>query len=257
MSDTLQTTETHPSWDQARNILAGIQQALRISIAGQVLLGLELKNLKKDLGFTHGNNQHTARTAQVGQSSTWADWVKAELGLSKTTADRMIDMFDAAKARIKKLGHTGDLPGGTKKLALLCDSRLSTMTDEDRESLHKVIERITDGETQKSLLEDLRLIKRHVSLTGGDTSAHKKDKPSEAEMMAQLSFKFFCPIAEALQAFRRNADREAFLHTIALHSPDEDTISLTTLERDLEAALLDVRNARKARMKPTTGTVIS
>lgn len=251
MSDTPQTTtDPHPSWDQARNILAGIQQALRISIAGQVLLGMELKNLKKDLGFTHGGDRKSSAHDDNLIPQTWAEWVKSELGISRPAADRMIDMFDAAKARIKKLGHTGDLPGGTKKLALLCDSRPSTMTDEDRESLHKVIERITDGETQKSLLEDLRLIKRHVSLTGGDTSMHKPERPSDQELMGQLAFKFFHPVAEALQAFRRNSDREAFLHTIAMNSSEEGEISLTGLERDLEAALHDVRAAKKSRMKP-------
>lgn len=246
-----------PAWNNARNILAGIQQALRISIAGQVLLGHELKNLKKDLGFVNGNNQHAGRVAHDEQPSTWAEWVKAELGLSRPTADRMIEMFEAAKARLKKISHTADLPGGTQKLALLFDSRPSTMTVDDRDKLHQVIERITNGDTQKSLLEELRLVKKHVPLTGGDTSAHNKDRPSDAELMGQLAFRFFQPLAENLHRLRIDGDREAYLHTIPIISGEEDEISLASLENDLEAALHDVRAAKKLRLKPATGKVIS
>ena len=54
------TTELHPAWDNARNLLAGIKQALRISLAGQVLLGQELHTLKKDLGFRHGGDRKSS-----------------------------------------------------------------------------------------------------------------------------------------------------------------------------------------------------
>lgn len=246
--------QAHPAWDHARSILAGITQSMRISLAGQVLLGLELKNLKKDLGFTHGSAKHFSPSRQVGdlEPDTWPAWVKKELGLADRTADRMIEMFEAARARLKKLAPSGTLPAGAEALALLCGSNPSAMIAEEREALTKVIERITDGETQKSLLEELRLIKRHVSLTGGDTSMHRKEPPSEQELMGQLAFKFFYPMAEALQSFRRNIDRDAFLYTIALHSSEEGEISLNALERDLEAALHDVRAAKKNRMKPAT-----
>ena len=40
-------------------------------------------------------------------------------------------------------------------------------------------------------------------------------------------------------------------------SSEEGEISLSGLERDLEAALQDVRDAKKSRMKPANVTVIS
>lgn len=64
-----------------------------------------------------------------------------------------------------------------------------------------------------------------------------------------VAFNFFSPIADGLRRLRGDNDREAYLHALDLHSSDEDAITLTTLERDLEAALNDVRSARKARMK--------
>lgn len=256
------TTELHPAWDNARTYLTGIKQAVRLSIAGQVLLGMELMSLKKDLGFTHGSQSRFSPSGQSvhledSKPRTWSEWVTAELGISYKTADRMIMMWDSARSRIKRIGHTGDLPGGTKKLALICDARPATLSEEDKQKLAAVVEKITDGDTQKDLLAELNLIKKHVPLPGGDTSAHRKDKPSEEEMMGQLAFRFFLPIAEGLQSLRTSPDREAFLHTVPLHSSEAGQISLTSLENDMEAALHDIRAAKKARMKPTTGKVIS
>ena len=243
-------------WERPRQLLDGIQLALRLSVAGQVLLGHELSMLKKDLGYGHGSNKGCPSGQFVQTAKTWAELVQEHLGISYKTADRMIDCFEAAKVRLKKLGHLGTLPDGEKKLELIFTARPATLADEDRERLAKVVDKLVDGDSQSALLKELKISKFHVPLTGGDTSMHQKQKPSEAEMMAQLSFRFFHPVAEALQAFRRNADREVFLHTVPLHSPDAETISLTTLERDLEAALLDVRAARKARMKPATGKTL-
>lgn len=255
-----QTAATSPEiidpWARPREILGGIQLALRLSVAGQVLLGHELASLKKDLGYGHGANKSGPSGHFVKTEKTWPELIKENLGISWRTADRMIDSFEAAKVRLKKLGHLGTLPDGEKKLELLFTARPSGMTDDDREALAKVVDKLVDGDSQSALLQELKISKFHVPLTGGDTSAHKKDKPSEAELMGQLAFKFFHPVAEALHAFRINTDREAFLHTVALYSPDEDTISLTTLERDLEAALADVKAAKKARMKPATGKTV-
>jgi hypothetical protein len=252
------TTELHPAWDTARNLLAGIKQALRISLAGQVLLGQELHTLKKDLGFRHGGDRKSSDQSGHLIDRTWPEWVKTELGLSRTTADRCIEMFEAAKARVKKIGVTGDLPGGAKKLALMFDSRPSTMAEEDREKLQAVVERLVFGSTQAELLEELRLVKKHVPLQGGDTSAHRKDKePTEHQKMEQLAFLFLRPLADTLHGLRTNPDREAYFHTIPIVSSEENEISLTMLEHDLEAALHDVRAAKKARMKPATGKVIA
>jgi len=251
-------TDLHPAWDTARTLLAGIKQALRISLAGQVLLGQELHTLKKDLGFRHGGDRKSSDQSGHLIDLTWPEWVKQELGLSRTTADRMIETFEAARARVKKIGVTPDLPGGTKKLELLFTARPSTMADEDREKLQQVVERLTFGSTQSELLEELRLVKKHDSSgIGGDTSKHKKEQPSESQKMAQLAFIFLRPLADTLHGLRTNPDREAFLHTIQIASGDENEITLTSLENDLEAALADVRKAKKDRMKPTTGKVIA
>ncbi len=247
----------HDPWDRPRQLLEGISLAVRISIAGQVLLGHELATLKKDMGFTHGSQKRFSPSGKVFHlEQTWPDLVKEKLGISYKTANNFIDCFEAAKVRLKKLGHLGTLPDGTKKLELLFTARPSGLSDDDRATLAKAVDKLVDGDTQRELLQDLKIIKAHVPLTGGDTSAHKKDKLTDQEMMGQLAFKFFRPIADTLHSMRTNPDREAFLHTIPITSSEADEISLTTLEIDLEAALHDVKAAKKARLKPTTGTVI-
>lgn len=247
--------ETDP-WERPRQILDGIKLALRMSLAGQVLLGHELSNIKKDMGHQRGNNQHGRIGQNVQSSKTWPELVQENLGISYKTADRMIDSFEAAKARLKKLGHQGTLDGGEKRLELLFTMRPGGMTEDDRQALAQVVDKIVDGDSQSELLKELKISKFHVSLPGGDTTEHKKDRPSDKELMGQLAFKFFLPVAEALQAFRRSADRDAYLHTIAMNSTEPGELSLTGLERDLEAALHDVRAAKKDRMKPATGKVI-
>lgn len=244
-------------WERPRQILGGIKLALRMSLAGQVLLGHELSNIKKDMGCSRGSNKSGPVGQFVRPEKSWPELVQENLGISYKTADRMIDSFEAAKVRLKKLGHQGTLPSGEKRLELLFTQRPTSMTEEDREALGKAVDKLVDGETQQSLLEELKLVKVHVALKGGDTSAHKKkEKPSDAELMGQLAFKFFEPIAEGLQAFRSDKDRDAFLATLDLHSSDESAITLTTLEADLEAALETVRSFKKAKLKTAKGTVV-
>jgi hypothetical protein len=252
------TTTTQDPWSRPRLLLGQITTALRLSLAGQVLLGQELSNLKKDLGHTLGNNQHK-RIGKDFQSSdkTWPVLIQENLGISYKTANNFIDCYEAAKTRLKKLTATATLPNGSAHLETLFTTRPGELTEAQCQELAKCVDKLVDGSSQAELLQELKITKFHVSLEGGDTSAHNKARPSEEEMMAQLSFRFFHPVAEALQAFRRNSDRDAFLHTLALHSGDAEEITLTTLETDLTATLAAVTAAKKARMKPTTGKVIS
>lgn len=247
---------TADPWARPRQLLSGIQLALRMSVAGQVLLGHELSQLKKDMGLI-GSGGNRRSNGQIVHLKTWPELIQENLGISYKTADRMIDCFEAAKARIKKIGHLGTLPDGEKKLELIFTARPMTLTDDDRERLAKAVDKLVDGDTQRDLLAELKIIKTHVALKGGDTSASKKDKPSDEELMGQLAFKFFSPIAKDLQTFRTDKDRDAFLATLDIYSADEETISLTTLEADLENALETVRAAKKAKLKTAKGTVIT
>lgn len=226
-----------PSWERARSILSGITLALRLSLAGQVMLGAELQELKKALGFIHGKNQHS-RTPQVAESSTWAALVKAELTISVDTADRMIAMWEAAKLKLKKLG-------GAPALIGILECPPAALDAIQRQTLEAAVAKVTDGESQKTLLEELRLVKRYDVIKGGDTSAHRKPK-DEDEAIGQLAFAFFSPVADALQAACTHPDRQALYTALAHAHPAR----LLEMEQSLESALHDVRAAKATRVNP-------
>lgn len=252
-------TKPDPAWDNARLYYRAVRTTGRQFIVAQICLGWELFNKKKELGFTHGNNQH-GRIGQLGQSSkTWEQWLQDELGqdLPRRTADRLIQTFLGFCEKCPKKLRVTFESSGKRSLITTLSKPPTTLTAKDRQIIETAIAKCSDGETQRSLLEELNLVKVHKALTGGDTSAHRKDKPSDAELMGQLAFKFFEPLADSLHRLRIDSDRDAYLHTIPIASSEEGEISLTTLENDLEAALHDVRAAKKLRMKPTTGKVIA
>jgi hypothetical protein len=248
-----------PTWDNARLYFRAVKTTGRQFLVSQICLGWELHNRKQALGFVHGNNQH-ARTGQLGQSSkTWEQYLKDELGddLPRRTADRLILVYQGFCEKCPKKIRVMFEGTGKRSLITALSKPPSTITAKDRATIETAIAKASDGETQRSLLEELSLVKVHKALTGGDTSAHKKHKPTDAELMGQLAFKFFKPIAEQLQTFRASSDRDAYLATLDITTSDEGGISLTTLEVDLEAALETVRAAKNAKMKTAPGKVIS
>lgn len=252
-------TKPDPTWDNARLYFRAVKTTGRQFIVSQICLGWELHNKKQALGFVHGNNQH-GRTGQLGQSSkTWEQYLTTELGqdLPRRTADRLIQVYLGFCEKVpKKLRITFET-GSKRSLITTLSKPPTALSEKDRKTIETAIAKCSDGETQRSLLEELALVKVHVPLTGGDTSDSKKAKLTDAELMGQLAFKFFKPIAESLHGFRANPEREAYLLTIPMTSSEDGEISLTMLENDLEASLREVRTAKKNRMKPANGSVIS
>jgi hypothetical protein len=259
----MQTTPSEivaPDWSRARAIMDGIKTAARLSIAGQVLLGHELLTLKSDLGFLGGGRRKEFR--QVGDNNfpdrTWAEWIKKELDIADRTADRLIETYQAAKARLSKIG-------GDQQLVTLFDTRPTDLTPEDRANLATIVDRLVWGETQSSLLEEWHIVKRTKNLEGGDTSAHRKDI-DPATPAQQLAFAFFSPIPTTIAKLektignlRHHSDYQGFLHTLPLTSSTPEQISLSSLEMtlqsivegDLVKALDDIKAAKAARMTPT------
>jgi hypothetical protein len=244
-----------PSWDRARFLLSRIKTAIRLSIAGQVLLGMELLTLKTELGFLGSGRRKEKPQVAVFKSlnRTWEDWCNSELAISADTADRKIELYEAAKARVRKLG-------GNDKLAGLLETHPAKLTEEDEKILGDMVNKLVDGESQRSLLEELKIAKVHVALKGGDTSTHQPKKPANAE---QLVFAIFAPVEEtitkaarAVENLRLGPDYQRLLYALPLVSPEPGKPSLTALEAQLEAALTgdiaraleEIRAVKAARM---------
>jgi hypothetical protein len=228
-----------PTWDRARALLAGVKLAIRLSLAGQVMLGAELQQLKKDLGYHRGGDRRSS--PQSADLKNWKDLVKEELGISVDTAARMIDSWEAAKAKLKKLG-------GQPALLGIMETPAGDLDAIQRQTLEAAVAKITDGETQKSLLEELKLVKLYdKSGIGGDTSAHRKPRTDE-ENVGQLAFMFFETVAEPLQRLCTQPDRTAYYIAMAEQYPGE----LSNLEQLLESTLHDVRAAKARRLTPAS-----
>ena len=257
--EVMPTQKHDPAWDNARLYYRAVRTTGRQFLVSQICLGWELSDKKKALGFGHGANK-AGPSGQFGHTErTWEQWVHQEIdeNLPRRTADRLIQVFEGFCEKVPKKLRVAFTGGSRRSLLTTLSKPPGSLTVKERETIELAITKCSDGETQRSLLEELSLVKVHVSLKGGDTSGSKKDKPSDSELMGQLAFKFFQPIAESLQRLRSDNDREAYLHAIDLTSSDEDAITLVTLERDLLSALHDVQSAKKARLKTTTGTVIA
>lgn len=249
-----------PDWSRARAIMDGIKTAMRLSLAGQVLLGHELLNLKSSLGFLgSGRRKEKPQTAVFNEADrTWSQWCKAELEISNDTADRLIETYQAAKSRLSKVG-------GDQHLITLFESPPASLDAADREALATMVDKLVWGDTQSSLLEEFRITKRTQNLEGGDTSQHKQ-KVDENTQAQQLAFAFFSPVPVTLAKLektignlRLNPDYQGFLHTLPLTSASPDQVSLTSLEAtlqhalegDLVKALDDIKAAKAARMLTT------
>jgi hypothetical protein len=257
-----------PDWSRARLLAEGIKHHFRLSLAGQILLGHELSILKVELGFAgrgrrdelNGPVSHSKSMDEKPHSAvfkslnrTWDQWCKAELGIGDDTANRLIETYDAAKSKLKKLG-------GQPKLLALLDSRPAGLSDESRNILSTLVDKLEWGDSQKALLEEFRLVKRHEALKGGDTSGHRQPKPAAAQ---QLAFAFFRPVEQtvgklqrAVENLRLAPDYQRLLHVLPLVSAEPGQPSLTSLEAEIEAALqgdlakalADIRAVKAQRM---------
>lgn len=248
-----------PAWDNARLYYRAVRTTGRQFLVSQICLGWELATKKKELGFAGSGRRSESGHVSTLTQKTWEDYLHDEIDpdLNRRTADRLIGVFEGFREKAPKKLLAGFTSTNKRSLITTLSKPPGALTTKERETIELAICKCSDGETQRSLLEEFNLVKVHKALTGGDTSGSKKPKLSDAELMGQLAFKFFEPIAKDLQEFRTNGDRDAFLATLDLHSSDSGAITLTTLEADLEAALETVRSVKKAKLKTAKGTVIS
>ena len=246
-----------PDWSRARNLAEGIKHHFRLSLAGQILLGHELQTLKVELGFCGSGRRPEEKAHDAPFKSlnrTWDQWCRAELGIGHDSANRLIETYEAAKSKIKKLG------GNTLVLTLL-ETAPAKLHQEDRAILASMVDKLEWGESQKQLLEDFRLVKRHEATKGGDTSAHRKEKPAAAQ---QLAFAFFRPIGDTMHKLQRAVenlrlapDYKRLLHILPLTSSEPGEPSLASLEADIQSALdgdllralADIREVKATRMQ--------
>ena len=230
---------TAMNWQDARNTLAAVKLHARLFLAGQVILGMQLQAIKKALGFKNGGDRRSE--CQRGTLiQTWEDHLKAELGITKRTAYRFERLAEAARTKMKKLG-------GQKHALALLNTSPADLDEENRKVLETLVHKITDGQTQKSLLEDLTLVKTHTKGNGGHNPGDDNDEEESAE---QLAFAFFRPFVSQLAEMRINKTFDHSLAALPTHG-DEETQSpgLLDLKNHLQATLHEVEQTLKSKKK--------
>lgn len=253
---------TGPDWTHARRLVASIKHGFRVAIASQILAGQEILSHKIALNFNGRGGDRSKPQAAVllSLNRTWSQWCDMELGISADTADRLIQTFEAAKDRLRRLG------GHERALSLLTTSP-DQLDDEGRKTLCALVDKLEWPESQAELLREFKEISKiHNATTGGDTSAHRKPKPAAAQ---QLAFAFFRPVEQtvnklqrAVENLRLAPDYKRLLHVLPLVSSEPGEPSLTSLaaeiqsalEGDLSKALADIREVMELRTKQQPAT---
>lgn len=221
-------------WQPARDYYSAAQRFLKASVACQVMLGFELVNLKKNLGYIQGGKRKKQK-AHDALFASFEEHVKAEIGISKDTARRFINMSEAVKRRLKSC---------YKNLPLL-EKPITEYTDDELKILDKAVELATDGETQKSLLIEWKIAKKPQgsACEGGDTTSDDDDEEDEEPTMQQLAFALFASPLQDLCNLRTHGDYEKALSALPLNSDDPDEPSLIAMKQNTEGLLNDINQA--------------
>lgn len=247
------TTEAprDPAWDAVRETSKQLHAVGRLWLRGQVRLGMQLAALKKQLGVHAG--QPKKNLPDSGKYLPWAELVKQETGYSRQSCDEFIRLYEATVAKLKKAKKL-ELPAAVKKSALVLfqDNTSLTLTDEQWAMVDDVIGTLTTGETQASLMQELKLVPappkmpKKTGKGGGD---------DDEETAGQMAFHFFDAVAGPLMNARTNPDYKTMLLALPVESDADHPLSLSTLEAEALALIADIREAKQASAKPARGRV--
>lgn len=214
------------TWDGARKWRDASVAMERGKLFCQVMLGFELVALRATIGLQQGGDHKTAEGRSKSQTGTliWDEALERELGLSRTSAYRMMEMAEAAKPRLKKLPGLRDFDPTAQPVA--------SLPAPQQEALTTAVKKLTDGTTQVEFMRELGLAK--FPQGGGATGrakgegGRKKLTPSEeAEIMRTLARDDW----RALEGNLLGAYRSKFCFL----SDPEVTAQVAALETALEA----------------------
>lgn len=257
----MKTSDQKSEWSRVRGLLADLKSATRRSLSAQVLLGKELLNLKRKLGFA-GSGRRLIEKPQaavfVRESRTWKAWCEAELGISDDTANRYIACFESALKRAKS--RNAKEPEACRLLEIPS----AELTGDELERLAACIDRLVDSETQVGLLEELGIVKPSNKLAGGDTSAFQNPpRQMTLEEWAKESFqqipREFDKLEREIFRVKDAPEYRLLLQELPIDSPEDGATSLMGIKECLERVLggglakilTDVNAAIEAKMYGT------
>lgn len=213
--DCLVVIETgDPRFDRARKMWAECQAAFWKTMEGMVMLGGELQYLKKSLGFEGSGSSKKQNPHRVGFAvflRTWGEWCNTELQLSDETCSRYIKCFQAVQARGKRLMDDS-------AAIRLLGTPAAELAEKDRDMLRTIVSTLINGDSQRALLQELR-INQPKPVKGGDTTAARKANLAKLDsaMAAELFQNAFASLTKGLSAtlqFRKRQDLDKWLRLL-------------------------------------------
>lgn len=241
--------EKTPQFDRARLILEGIKTAWRMNLAGQVMLGGELSAIKAELGFTGRGGDRRSKPHSAVLKRTWDEWCRIELRISSDTGDRCIGCFEIVRKRAERLGEDS---GAFR----LMEAPPASLSEEDRKILQSVITALLKEDSQKSLLQELQLIKGPNILPGGAPATKKpqvKTMLDEIEKVASGIFLKLCfeltKTAGEVERFHHGGAFEAHLYALPLATDEPEILGLLDFQKRLEEVKSDVNDSLAGLLK--------
>ena len=226
-------------WQPARDYYSMAQRLARASVACQVMLGFQLIEIKKKLGYVQGGKRKPSKTESASVLATWEDHCKAELGITDRTARTYMTMAEGAKRKLKScFSH---LP--------LLDQPVTNYSDEQLKMLEKAVNKITDGHTQSEFMIECGIAKKPQgsAAKGGDQDKSGEEETTEPTMQ-QLAFALFSDPIHSLSILRTNTDDQKTLLALPVEQSEDDPVSLISIQAELEAMLADVKSTIKSNL---------
>lgn len=168
---------------QLTGTVAGVRQWIdlagrfqRCQVACQVMAGFELAAVKRAAGFVQGGLRGQNRSNSG--FATWADFLRAEIGITDKTATNWMMMADAARPRLKKLKGFGAL------LRDIVSKPVSELTAGENAMLTDAVHKLVDGRTQLEFMLDLGIAKapQGSAAKGGNLGQGAASTPSDEDM---------------------------------------------------------------------------
>lgn len=244
----------HPDFEHARKIQAHVKSNLIQAAGFMVLWGMELFRLKKVYGIKRGGNRKGDQTQNgLALIGTWGDIVKAELGISDETANTYIELFKKGKSRCKILQDMEET---------LMTTMLGDLPEDQQNKIFAAVQKLTDGETAKSLMQQWGIAKGNPSAnlqkdrSKGGHSTKKKLKPEEE---AQERFEALLKLMTGTRLDGGVIEWAKLLNHLPLeHTPDmpDGHVSLVEYREELthwlEAVEIAIKRQAKAQHKTFT-----
>lgn len=210
------------TWDGARRWRDAAVAMEEGKLFCQVMMGFELIALRAAVGVEHGKKTDSS---QLGKSAdNWVELLEKELGISKTSAYRLMEMAEGAKPRLKALPELREFDPSTVAV--------SALPEETHAALTKAVKKLTDGATQVEFMRELGLAKQPQGAGAKGREKGEGGRPAAPGIGDQLAIR----TELARDAFKRVGQILTDSGAAFVLLPDSETQAIESfLERQLAA----------------------